>query len=384
MEDAKNTSVLFVDDEPLILQGLKRQLRKMRGRWDMRFAESPSEALCLLEENPADVVVSDMRMPKMNGAELLTEVQRRYPETVRMILSGQTDRTASACELTSIHQFIQKPCNEDALVHSIERVRALSRLIGSKQCARIAGEISSLPTLSSNLTALTDALANEADANALARIVDADPGLETKVMQLVNSAFFGLPRTIDDTVMAIGLLGVDNLETIAASAAVFDAIDSSSVGSADIASIWKVSADIGNAAAAVAKEAHAEPSVISECRLAGLLSHIGRALFIRTAPDYYSKMPASALQDGVSLTEAERSFFGARQQDLAAYLLGLWGFSDTIIEAVAHQDDPDASNHPQGCDLGNYLNHGRVLVPATQLVPHPLSFPDINGERSAA
>ena len=84
----KKTSVLFVDDEPFVLQGLQRMLRPMREEWDMHFVGSGDEALRLMEERGCEVVISDMRMPGMNGAQLLTELKDRYPGTVRLILSG--------------------------------------------------------------------------------------------------------------------------------------------------------------------------------------------------------------------------------------------------------------------------------------------------------
>ena len=59
--------ILFVDDEPKVLEGIQRMLRPMRHEWDMVFAQSGQEALSILAEQPADVVVSDMRMPRMDG-----------------------------------------------------------------------------------------------------------------------------------------------------------------------------------------------------------------------------------------------------------------------------------------------------------------------------
>ena len=84
--------ILFVDDEALILGGLQRMLRGMRAEWEMVFAESGAKALELMEQSPFDVVVSDMRMPGMNGAALLAEVMKRFPKTIRLILSGHADQ----------------------------------------------------------------------------------------------------------------------------------------------------------------------------------------------------------------------------------------------------------------------------------------------------
>lgn len=107
--------VLFVDDEPNVLDSIRRQLRKS---FDVLTANSGIEALALLKDTgPVAVVVSDMRMPGMNGAELLTRIRDQYPDTVRMILSGQADlgSTIDAINDGRIFRFLTKPCQEDAL-----------------------------------------------------------------------------------------------------------------------------------------------------------------------------------------------------------------------------------------------------------------------------
>jgi CheY-like chemotaxis protein len=84
--------LLFVDDEAMVLDGLRRALHGMREGWEMRFVESGAAALEALEKERYDAVVSDMRMPMMDGAQLLEEVKQRYPDMVRMILSGAVEQ----------------------------------------------------------------------------------------------------------------------------------------------------------------------------------------------------------------------------------------------------------------------------------------------------
>ena len=86
--------VVFVDDEPYVLQALGRLLRPMRAEWHMEFASSAPAALEILAAGPFDAVVTDMRMPGMDGAELLDEVKRRHPHVVRIVLSGQADQAS--------------------------------------------------------------------------------------------------------------------------------------------------------------------------------------------------------------------------------------------------------------------------------------------------
>ena len=78
--------ILFVDDEPMLLQGLQRSLRSMRQDWEMAFVKGGKEALEAIDKQAFDIVVTDMRMPGMDGAQLLEEVKKRSPQTLRMIL----------------------------------------------------------------------------------------------------------------------------------------------------------------------------------------------------------------------------------------------------------------------------------------------------------
>jgi DNA-binding NtrC family response regulator len=101
--------ILFVDDEPNVLQGLQRMLRHMRADWDMRFVDSGHAALDAMENERFDAVVTDMRMPGMDGAELLAEVRRRDSGVVRVILSGYSDAESVMRTVGPAHQFLAKP-----------------------------------------------------------------------------------------------------------------------------------------------------------------------------------------------------------------------------------------------------------------------------------
>ena len=114
-------SVLLVDDEPLILSSLRRLLRNQP--YDLLLAESGEQALQLLESRPVDLVVSDARMPNMDGAALLAEIHRRFPETIRILLTGHADlpTIAKAINEGRIHHYLSKPWNDDELLLTLRQ-----------------------------------------------------------------------------------------------------------------------------------------------------------------------------------------------------------------------------------------------------------------------
>ena len=119
-------TILFVDDEPNILNGLQRMLRPMRHEWEMCFANSGAEALTLLAAKKVDVIVSDMKMPGMDGAQLLEEVSRKYPHIVRIVLSGYSEKEFTVRSNGTAHEYLAKPCDTDILKAAVNAVSALA------------------------------------------------------------------------------------------------------------------------------------------------------------------------------------------------------------------------------------------------------------------
>ena len=178
-------SILFVDDEIKVLRGLERQLHRMRSEWDMSFANSGAEALNLLGQKPAEVVVTDMMMPGMDGAQLLAEVKKRNPDTVRIVLSGHSDRESVLRLVGPAHQYLCKPCNCEDLLAAIRRAFALRELLRDDALKQLVSNIVSLPTLPGLFVQLTEELQRpDPSGERLADIVSNDISMTTKLLQL--------------------------------------------------------------------------------------------------------------------------------------------------------------------------------------------------------
>lgn len=148
--------ILFVDDEPMILEGLQNMLRRKRKKWKMVFVLGGEKAIEALEAEPFDVIVTDMRMPGMDGATLLKEVQRKYKKTVRIVLSGYSEMESALRAVPVAHQFLSKPCKAELLDSVIERACHLQDLVDDETLVKTIGKIETLPPLPRMYTALTD------------------------------------------------------------------------------------------------------------------------------------------------------------------------------------------------------------------------------------
>ena len=342
MSQDTKINIIFVDDEVHILDGLRRQFRNRRNDWNMRFAESGEAGLKLLEQSPADVVVSDMRMPGMSGVEFLRHVQIMCPQSVRIILSGQSDTRDLQHDLGAIHQFLDKPCDEARLSKAISRNSELSKRLDRSELRKVVAGIASLPVLPESHRKLLDALDDvRSDVNTVSRIVERDVGLTVKLLQMVNSAFFGLPHPVTRASHAIAMLGFKTVRFIALAGHVFDALVGPEDPEGQIQHLWDHSLELATSATVLARSNKVPNEVLEKARLSAMVSLIGRAVMIRTDPYRFGSAVWYSNDTGKRLDEAEQHVFGVEQQVIGAYLLGLWAFEDDVIDSVLHQADPE-------------------------------------------
>lgn len=331
--------IVFVDDEPNLLSGLERLLRPQRAQWSMRFCEGAEAALASLEHEPADVVISDMRMPRMTGGEFLAEVQRRWPATMRVILSGQADLAMIHQTIGPAHQFLRKPCDAGQLKGLIERIWRLRRAIANTQVHALVGGMQSLPSLPGLHDELKEALAEQSASIArIGEIIARDPGMSARVLQLLNSAFFGGSHVLADPREAANRLGVDTMRTLMAAANAFSRLETGRQVWFDPGGMWAHSARVARLAGRIAEDLALAPQQVLEAQTAGLLHDAGHMLLAAHKPKEFVILSRKVGQEGD--VHGERLVLGCTHGEIGAYLLGLWGLPEGVVESVAWHHEP--------------------------------------------
>ncbi len=342
----RKKQILFVDDEPNILKGLQRMLRTMRHEWDMAFVESGSKALELLSRGSFDVIVSDMRMPNMDGVTLLGEVKNRYPTIVRIILSGHSDQEMILKSVRPAHQYLSKPCSSEMLISTVSRSCSLRDFLGQNGLKQVISRIDSLPSLPAIYTEIMAELRSpEASVQRVGKIIEKDLSMCAKILQLVNSSFFGLPRHISDISQAVILLGLDIIRSLVLTIDVFSKFDPATVSTLHIEKIYEHSIKTGTIAQAIATYEHADKETLNNSFTTGLLHDIGKIIFAVNFPETYAKVFELIQHKDISFMEAEFEIMGATHAEVGAYLLGLWGLPDVIVEGVAFHHTPVKCQH---------------------------------------
>ncbi|HUS35634.1 MAG TPA: response regulator [Verrucomicrobiae bacterium] len=340
MNDSK-TRILFVDDEPLVLSGLQRMLRPLHQQWDMAFVESGSIALEQMARNPYDVIVSDMRMPVMNGAQLFDELSRRYPKTVRIILSGHADKNLIIQCVSTAHQFLAKPCEPDALKAAIARAHSFENSIKSAVLKELIAKMRTLPSVPSLFHEIAQKVRDEdCSMEEVGAIIARDAGMSAKLLKLVNSAFFGLCRPISSPVEAVTYLGIDTIKALVLAANAFGSYEDKPNNPLNVESVWNHSLQIGNWCRNIAQHENSSRSETDECFIAGLLHDVGKLALSVNAPVLYVQAVDLARAEGMPIHVAEEQVFGANHADVGGCLLSLWGLPPRVVDAIASHHDP--------------------------------------------
>jgi len=210
--------VLFVDDEPRVLEGLKRMLRPLREEWTMEFARGGREALRHLSESHYHVLVTEMRMPDIDGIALLQEAIRISPQTVRIALSAGADLDLTLRSASLAHQYLVKPCDVHTMQATVEKALTLQSILDDPSLTGLIGRVKSLPSPPAIYYQLMDAVRCDAiSAGDLGLIIAQDLGMTAKVLQLANSPLFAPNRVIGSPEQAVIYLGVDTVRALAIS-----------------------------------------------------------------------------------------------------------------------------------------------------------------------
>ncbi len=334
--------ILFCDDEPNVTDGLKRMLRRYRREWDMAFVNSGREALERMARDRFDVLVTDMKMPGMDGVELLERVKENHPETVRIVLSGYSELEASLRAVPVAHQFLTKPCEPDVLRSVVERALALQNLLDEDRLKKVLGGIQTLPSLPKVYHELSAALVDpEVEVEKIAALVEQDPAVSMKVLQLVNSSFFALPHPVADMKQAVAYLGMNMLRNLVLALGVFQELRSEDERvHGFLQKTQEHSMLTARIAEKLIRKRSQAKNVAEFAFMAGLSHDIGRMVLALSFGEGYEEVMAFEAAGEWFVADREEEILGVSHAEVGGYLLGLWGLPYPVVEAVANHHRP--------------------------------------------
>lgn len=335
-------AVLFVDDEKQVLRGLERMLDAAEVEWECAFANSGAEALQRLAEgNDIDTVVTDMKMPGMDGAELLQKISETYPHVVRIVLSGEADKESIFRAVSPMHQYLSKPCDAENLKTTIHRATELRNMLHSDSLAKVVGSISKLPSVPSVYKQVIEELHKEdSTTSGIGEIISQDVSMTAKILQLTNSSVFGLRNPVKSVGQAATLLGAEMIKSLVLTAGVFSEFDGIEPTGFSIEAMMTHSLEVAHLSRKIAIAETLNKEATDEAFTAGVLHDIGKLILISADAAGFSESIRKSEVDEISSWQAELDIFGADHAAIGAHMLSIWGIPQSIIEPVAFHHTP--------------------------------------------
>ena len=333
--------IFFVDDEEDMLVSLKRMLKQKNQTWEMKFIKESESVLKLMKKRPADIIITDYRMDKVNGVELLKNIKSKYPQTGRIVLSGETDEEIILQAVSIAHQFIPKPVNPLKLKELITRTCAMQNILRDKGLRKNISKIDSLPSIPSVYREIIKELKSPVSSTQkIGQIISKDPAMTSKILQLVNSGFFYLQTTITKAEEAVVLLGVETIKALVLHLEVFSRIKmpkkllgfqqklhSHAMETATMSKqLYEMEAGTGIKA--------------DEAFMAGLLHDCGKLILAANFPDEYIEIIKNVEKNNSSFIYEEKNRLGITHDIAGAFLMGRWGLPLGIIEGILYHHKP--------------------------------------------
>jgi HD-like signal output (HDOD) protein/CheY-like chemotaxis protein len=344
--------ILFVDDEEMVLQGLKRMLRPCRDEWDMVFVDSGAKALDVMAQAPVDVVVADMRMPVMNGAELLGEVMKRYPLTIRFILSGHSDSELISKAIGATHRYLAKPCDPETLQSILRDVLGSTEILHDAELKTLISQMKALPSLPILYQEIMAKLKQpNVQINEITGIITRDLGMTAKILQLANSAFYGTSNHVTDLNAAVSFIGLNVITSLFLSVHIFSEFKDLRIQGFSMDDLWKHSLDTATLANKISKLEGADYSVANDAFVAGMLHDSGRIVLAANFPERYREAIAMARQEHCEISVAERMILKHAHSEVGGYMMSLWGLPTPVTDAVLYHHAPGIVAEHKFCAL---------------------------------
>ena len=344
--DSRQRAVLFVALSPEDSEGIREGLRDTSDKWRLEFVSNVRQGLTALGETEFDAAIVDLMAPGIDAPGLFKSMMESSPVTLRLGLVSPPERQAIQQVRAAVHQLLTKPCDAKVLTAVLARAFAAQDYLSDDNFKRLAGGIRSLPVLPAIYTELMQELKSEDPSLERAgEIVAKDMGLTTKILTLVNSAFFGLGRPIAHPSEAAVFIGTETLRALVLSLQVFSQFSQVQLKEFSVENLWKHSWTIGVLARRLCEFEEAGRETTDEAFIAGLLHDVGKLVMAVNHPAQLEENIRQARQKRLSLWEQEYQVFNASHAELGGYLLGAWGLPSGVVDAVAFHHRPGHARH---------------------------------------
>jgi HD-like signal output (HDOD) protein len=334
--------ILFVADDPHLHRFLRQLMEPLEEEWQAAYSRGGSEALRCLEDGSYAIIMTDVRLAAGFCQELLLQARERTPQVVRIVMAGPGDQELLLRVLPLVQRIVAKPCDPAELYATLQRTQSLRELLQSPEVVAMVGRLGQIPTLSTLYSRIADELMKPDYSLAkVGELVSQDPGIAAKLLQVANSALIGLRRPATTPSQAVRVLGGELTRTLVLAADLFSRYNPAQLRPFCIDQLWEHSQSVAALAGRIAQIERMDERNTRDSTLAGLFHDIGQLLLASQLPEAYRDVFQLSRRENLPLARAEKEILGATHAEVGAYLLGLWGLPDPLVEAVAWHHLPE-------------------------------------------
>lgn len=361
--------ILLADADANALEEFRQALGE---QWIVKFAGTGAAALEELKKQPYDGLVASLYLPDLGTAQFLNKVRSKYPKTVRFVVASEKDRDRVVKEVLGAHQFLIRPFDADGLRTIIERALAFDLWMESDKLHKLVARMRSLPTVPALYLEIVASLKSpDSTTEEVGEMISKDMAITTKLLQVINSAYFGLPRTVTSAAEAVGLLGFETVKSMVMAVKLLNHYDRLKIADFSVEQLWKHSTEVAHHARKLVLMQTGDRMLAEEAFTAGLMHDVGKAVLAANFTEQYHGAQSLARKQRIPMWEVEKEIFGASHGEIGAYLLGLWGLPLGVLEAAAL--------HHQPARAANKVFTSLTAVHAADVLQHE-SEPQVEGE----
>ena len=356
-----NISVLFIDDDRNTLAAIRRMLFNYPDEWKFHFSSNGAEAINIINNNDFDVVVTDHVMKGITGLDILNYIEEEFPHVIRILFSSFSDDELSYNAIKSAHQLYTKPFSIEGLLEKVTRMINFKKMIGDRNVLAKITTIKTLPSLPEIYQKIQNELKNkDYSLKTIGEIIGQDIGMSSKILQLVNSSFFGLSKRITNPQQAVSLLGINTVKNLTLSMQIFRHYSNENALKVDYEKLWNHSIKVASLAKKFAMYMKISRQILDDIFIAALLHDIGKLVLACEYKDEYPDEKLLHENSGKFRVDIEFDKIGVNHQIVAAYLLEMWAIPENVVDAVAtHHEYDDASFKDSvektSLQVGNFL-----------------------------
>ncbi len=354
-------NILVVNDIPSELKIIKKTAKHFDPDWNLLIAESYEQLYEILENEKIEVLISGLEMEKMDGTQLLQRIKENYPSLIRILLTENSNSGNSLTSARLAHQTLIKSSNPKLIKNKIAETIHLRRFVKNEEVLKIVNGLEQLPSLPDLYLRLEEEMSKQnISMRNIGEIIARDITMTAKILQMVNSAFFRIPQKISNPVQAINYLGLEVVKSLVLFAKVFSSYNKNADFS--VTELWNHSLKVATYARDYILLETQNQKEADEAYIAGLLHDLGKLVFLEV-PGYLKNVNELIEHENYGWQQAEYELYQTSHAELGAYILGLWGLPDFIVEGVAFHHDPPREQHNTTASDAVYIANSFSQLP---------------------